>query len=384
MRLGGLLLDPVWPLWLVGLLVLVLGAGCVFLAVTVKENRWKWLCRTGALVLLALAFVRPAVPVSSTAHTAESAVDVFLVVDTSASMVAEDWGGQEPRLDGVKEDLDALIGQLPGARISMITFDSDAAVRVPLTTDHAAVRSAVDTLRPEITRYSGGSSVTAFTEVLRDRLDAAAEQNPANARVVYYFGDGEQTSQDSPASLAEFGSEVSEGAVFGYGTVAGGPMKETRLAEGLADPTGGGEGGEEAEGPTYIQDPATGKNAVSRIDEPQLRAMAGELGVGYVHRGAMTGFDSAYAAPTFETQLVEKEIAGGTREFFWIPLILVFGWIAAEAVFSLTRVRSLSTLGKGGPPAGRVRGAPVHPGATGRPVAPGPAGHPVPPRRYGA
>lgn len=38
----------------------------------------------------------------------------MLVVDTTASIVAEDWGDGEPRLDGIRDDVRALVEEYPG------------------------------------------------------------------------------------------------------------------------------------------------------------------------------------------------------------------------------------------------------------------------------
>ncbi|GAA2014026.1 vWA domain-containing protein [Brevibacterium samyangense] len=325
--------QPLFPFSVLLPVALLVVAGCVVLAVLVPRRRLAWVVRALAICLLAVAFVRPSFPLTAIAHTAESEVDVFLVVDTSASMVAEDWENGAPRLDGVKEDMDALVAQLPGARFSMITFDSSAAVRVPLTTDAAAIGSAIDTLKPEPTTYSGGSSITAFADELGDRLQKAEEQNPQNGRLVYYFGDGEQTSEDAPLDVSGLGGSIDGGAVFGYGTGQGGRMKETVLTL-YAD----------EEEPEYIQDPATGTDALSRIDEGALQDLANEFGTDYVHRTAAVPFDTAYTAPAFESHLVEKETAAGYREFFWIPLIGFFAWVVFEAVLATRRIRELTKL----------------------------------------
>nr|WP_272902418.1 VWA domain-containing protein [Brevibacterium daeguense] len=255
-----------------------------------------------------------------------------MAVDTTASVVAEDWGDGEPRLDGIKEDLHALLQQLPGARVSMVTFDSSAVVRVPLTTDHTAMAAAIETLGPEVTLYSGGSSVTEAHRLLVDRLRKSHEQHPENARLVFYFGDGEQTAEAPAESMNELGGLIDGGAVFGYGTSEGGPMKETQSYYSQADSE------------QYIADPTTRNRAISRIDEDQLRAIASDLGVSYAHRTAGTPFATAYTAPVFEQVLIDEEVRGGFDEFFWLPLLGVFSWVVAEAALAMHRIRTIRSL----------------------------------------
>ena len=47
-----------------------------------------------------------------------------------------------------------------GARFAMVTFDSQAVVRMPLTTDASALDTLAGVLEPQVTVYSTGSSVT--------------------------------------------------------------------------------------------------------------------------------------------------------------------------------------------------------------------------------
>ena len=51
-----------------------------------------------------------------------------------------------------------------------------------------------------MTAYSKGSSVTAAGKLLTERLRAARDSHPERPRLVYYLGDGEQTSAAAPAA----------------------------------------------------------------------------------------------------------------------------------------------------------------------------------------
>ncbi|MEJ1193141.1 VWA domain-containing protein [Pseudarthrobacter sp. CCNWLW207] len=98
----------------------------------------------GILVLLVVgAALRPGIPGGS-AEAATADINVFFVVDTTSSIAAEDYGDSLPRLEGVRADISAIAERLAGARFSLITFDTNAAVRMPLTTD----TSALDTSSP--------------------------------------------------------------------------------------------------------------------------------------------------------------------------------------------------------------------------------------------
>ncbi|HSL38557.1 MAG TPA: VWA domain-containing protein [Arthrobacter sp.] len=307
-----------------------------------------WLFRGGLVLLLLLAACRPGIP-GGTVEAAATDLNVFFVVDTSSSIAAEDHvqaggqaargpaasgqagGGQAagvPRLEGVREDIRAIARELGGARYSLISFDSSAAVRMPLTTDTSALEAAAAVLGPEVTDYSHGSSVTAARAVLAERLATARASHPERPRLVFYFGDGEQTSAAAPQALGINGSLVSGGAVLGYGTRDGGRMKENS-----GDPT--------RPAATYIQDPATGAAAVSRLDEDRLRDLARQLAVPYLHRAAGDA-----AAPMLQQAapgtLVRTGVAlDGRTELYWAPAFAAFLLALRETLLVSSQLREL-------------------------------------------
>ncbi|MEZ5189930.1 MAG: VWA domain-containing protein [Schumannella sp.] len=132
-----------------------------------------------------------------------SDIDVFLVIDTTTSSNAEDMGegpDGEPltRLDAIRADAMRVAEAYGGARYSVITFDNGALVRMPLVSDPTALRSTLDTLEVELADYAGGSSITEALPALLKRLQGAQGQHPERLRLVFYFGDGEQTRDAEP------------------------------------------------------------------------------------------------------------------------------------------------------------------------------------------
>ncbi len=285
--------------------------------------------RTAIVVLLLVAALRPAIP-GNDVRVDASAVDVYLVVDTTSSVVARDYGDARPRLEGVRTDIKALVNQLTGARFALMTFDIDTTLRLPLTSDGAAVSAAADTLRPETSVWSRGSSITIASTQLRTALERGRDTHPERARLVFYLGDGEQTAAQDPRPFDVDGQLINGGAVLGYGTAAGGRMAITAAFE-----TGD------------IIDPSTGKPAVSVIDEKQLATIAKQLGVPYVHRttddgglGIIESIQLKELAPLRATE--SAEIVGGRSELGWIALLLVAllaAWELGALVAAASRAR---------------------------------------------
>jgi Ca-activated chloride channel homolog len=313
-----MILQPVIP----EVLVLVLVVGGVGLAVwrlvvATGSERAVWVSRVGLVLVCGLVLLRPGIP-GGTSETLATEVDVVLVVDATASIVAEDWDGSELRLDGVRADVDEIVARYPGARFALLTFDSDATVRVPLTTDANAVISSISVLRPEVTSNSRGSSVGVAADLLAQTLQGAADLSPDRSRLVFYLGDGEQTSTGSVESFAESADLVVGGAVLGYGTSEGGPMRRTDAGVG-----GPGE---------YIE--YEGARAISRIDPENLRLIADDLGVDVVERSAAAPLELPDVPPT---QTVET--AGETAsviEFTWVLAAIAALLLALELMRATT------------------------------------------------
>jgi Ca-activated chloride channel family protein len=326
-------LQPILPWWL---FLPVITAALGFLAWRLLLERRRpgnqSSVRRGLLVLLLLAAaLRPGMPGGS-ARAATADLNVFFVVDTTSSMVAEDYGNAAPRLKGVRQDIMSIARELPGARFSVITFDTDAHVRMPLTTDTSALETIIVILQPQVTAYAKGSSITAARGMLAERLAAAKHNHPGRPRLVFYLGDGEQTSAEEPAPLQLHDGLLAGGAVLGYGTSGGGRMKENTGLESDGDAP-------------YIQDTTAGagKDAVSAIDEGRLREVAAQLGVPYVHRSAGDPVPAMMqqARPGTLGHTAEDAGPGGRTEFYWVLAAGAFLLGLAEVLTIIRQLRQL-------------------------------------------
>ncbi len=292
------------------------------------RQRGLWAGRTLLVLLCFAMLLRPGITGTPT-QTVTTNTDIYLVVDTTASIVAEDWGDAEPRITGIREDIAELVTQYAGARFSLITFASNAEIRLPLTTDSSAVMSSLSVMRPETTTVSHGSDIGAASATLERVLTSAAESADNRSRMVFYFGDGEQTSSRDPKSFAKSADLVDGGAVFGYGTAEGGPMKITSgLATDLPDDD-------------YIE--YRGEQALSVLDEENLQAIADDLGVELQVRDAESAADFP-PAPTSSMSLTNSETAGGVFDLAWVLAIGVLALIAWEllrATMLTTQLRGL-------------------------------------------
>ncbi|MDO5645994.1 MAG: vWA domain-containing protein [Dermabacter sp.] len=300
-------LQPLMPWWLIVLVFVPLVGLCLAALVRGRGPRIDWVRRLILVLLVLCVAVRP-VTVQESISTERMNANVFFVVDRTGSMAAEDYDGSEPRIDGVRADMQQIMSLTEGSRYSIISFDSVASAQLPLTTDAGAVRAWIETMTTETTAYSQGSNVDRPRRTLEREVAEARELDPDSSVLVYYFTDGENTDDEESESFAELRGHIDGGAVLGYGTEAGGPMKIR----------GGPDAGQ------YIQDPAGG-NGLSRIDEENLRSIAEQMGVVYEHRVAPNGgLDATLQGVTLEPVASEEEQATPSFEdWYWIPAIAV-------------------------------------------------------------
>lgn len=327
-------LDPLMPVWAIAMLFtpfLVLSA---VMLVRRDRHRLAWLRRALIVVLLAVVALRPVTPQPGE-QTERMNANVLFVVDRTGSMAAEDGPDGATRLSAAQEDMREIMEATAGSRYSIIAFDSTATEQLPLTTDAGAARAWVDTLETEPTEYSKGSNVDRALPVLSAAVSDAVEQDPDSYLVVYLLSDGENTDGEATQSFAPLASRIDAGAVLGYGTAEGGPMKAQ----------GGDQDGQ------YITDPS-GARGISRIDEENLGRIADQLGLPLMLR---TGSDEPLAPTVDQLDLraIPIEQDGRTPSYddwYWvasIPMALLFIWELGVITYRLPRRRDAVGTAKG-------------------------------------
>jgi Ca-activated chloride channel family protein len=221
----------------------------------------------------------------------------------------------------MKQDIIAITKELSGARFSVITFDREASLQLPFTTDATATNTTAEVLEPEITLYSAGSSIDTALPLLTKVLKSAQKDEPDRARIVFYLGDGEQTADGDPDSFKAIAKLVDGGAVLGYGTKAGGKMRE-RSGFSVAE-----------RNPPYIQDRSgddiPAPDAVSKLDTDNLETIAREIGVDFHQRTEPGGADAiARGIDVGSTTSTDSETdaVNGIYWAFGIPLGLLAVW----------------------------------------------------------
>lgn len=207
---------------------------------------------------------------------------VLFVVDDTLSMYANDYKGGKPRMTGVIHDSEQIIDAFPGCKYGVISFHNEANMTMPFSDNAEYAKSVIESITPIGTLYAKGTSVNTCKEtvlaVLKDIYDRKGKKT-----YVFYFGDGENNTDEDMVSFSELNSYIEDGAVFGYGTLQGGNMYIKDLYD------------DELE---LVEDPETYDKAVSKIDEKTLERLAKDFGVTYHNQTYEAPIDELLAQMT--------------------------------------------------------------------------------------
>jgi len=232
-------------------------------------------------------------------------------------MGAVDVAGKT-RAEAVAADVRQLVTSLEGARFSVVSFDNEARVELPSTTDAMAVTTTINALGWREAEHGKGSDIAVAVPTLTTVLKTAQQNHPEAARLLYYFGDGEQTSATAPTSFAPLAPLVDDATVVGYGSTEGAPMRRSRVDD-----------------RTIVVD---GRTARSKADPAQLKRIAADLGGTF--RVGPVGPQFAPDRQKVPEKLTDDAAARGGREWYWALAIAVQLLVLVDVVLAARRWKS--------------------------------------------
>lgn len=147
----------------------------------------KLLLKCAALTLVILAAARPQFG-EEVQEVQVSGVDVFILLDVSRSMLAEDV--KPNRMERAKSDILDLLRELEGDSVGLIVFAGAPVVQVPLTTDAGFFRMVLN----DVDTNSAPRGGTQIGDAIRKALDSM-EQTSERSQLLVLITDGED--QDS-------------------------------------------------------------------------------------------------------------------------------------------------------------------------------------------
>ena len=243
-------------------------------------------------------------------------VDIFLALDTSRSMDAEDI--RPSRIRRAKMEIQEFLDVLEGDRAGLIAFAGDSFIQCPLTLDYAAVRIFLDVTDTSLIPVPG----TDIGRAIAKSLEGFSKRERKH-KVLILFTDGE----DHGGQAEELAKKAAEDGVVIYTIGIGSP-------EGSIIPLKDDRGGIRE----YKKD-EEGKVVTSRLDETLLQKIALETGGKYFR--STTG-EMELKRIYGEIQKMEKKELGSAQftryenryQYFLLPGFLL---ILAAALCDLQR-----------------------------------------------
>lgn len=302
--------NPIIPIWVMAII-------CIFLLFMKRKGKVNYIRQIIIIILLFVINLRIMVR-DGDIPTVMPKVDVMFVVDNTISMLAEDYGDHERRIDAVKADCQYITEQLPGASFSVVKFDDAVKVMIPYTVDANMVVETIGLMNGVSQYHARGTSLNTVMDAMEPILNDGRE----NFKVVFFISDGEVLSGEQLKSYGGLKELVDGGAVLGYGTEKGGPMLPVEYYE------------EESEATyLYYYEDYDQKLALSKIDEGNLKKIASDFGVDYVHMTRQSEIHTVIKDLQAQINNLEvtedmdsKEGYGDIYFWFVIPLILLLIW----------------------------------------------------------
>lgn len=255
-----MILNPIIPLWLMGII-------CVALLFFKRKGIFNYIRQIVIIVLIFVINMRIMI-VSDNVSNMTSNVDVLFIIDNTISMLAEDYDGNGRRIDAVKSDCDYIMEELAGASFSVAVFEDDIERDMPYTIDVSMIKHVITQLEGQSYYYAKGTSLN----TIMSKMDTVLDTGRDTYTVVFFISDGEIINSDKLQSYSGLEKYVDTGAVLGYGTDKGGVMRPRSSITDTSEPE-----------ILYYYEGSELKDGISKIDEDNLKSIAKDFGVDYVH-----------------------------------------------------------------------------------------------------
>ncbi|HIC8642922.1 TPA: vWA domain-containing protein [Elizabethkingia meningoseptica] len=159
-----------------------------------------FLLKTTKYIILSaiiLALARPRTFTVSEDQNEGKGIDIMLSVDVSFSMLSKDL--EPDRLRALSKIAQKFVNDRPVDRIGLVAYAGDGFLKVPLTTDHEAVKQEIANLNPN--ELSPGTAIGEGLAVAVNHL----KDSKAKSKIIILMTDGVQTIKNSlePAVAAE-------------------------------------------------------------------------------------------------------------------------------------------------------------------------------------
>ena len=153
-----------------------------------------------SIVLLIIGLARPRISLVDENITVE-VIDIILVLDTSSSMLAEDF--KPNRLEAVKDAAQEFIANRNGDRIGLLVFGKETFIQCPLTIDYSVLNSLLNEVTVMEPKYDGTAIGVAIASGVNRLRNSDSE-----SKVIILLSDGSNNAGSiDPISAAKIAKE---------------------------------------------------------------------------------------------------------------------------------------------------------------------------------
>ncbi|MDA7804242.1 VWA domain-containing protein [Crocinitomix sp.] len=153
-----------------------------------------------ALIILALARPHDDNDIEEFKKKNIEGIDIVMAMDVSGSMLAEDF--KPNRLEAAKKVAGDFIKERPSDRIGLVLYEGEAYTKIPLTTDHNLLLSALEDVKTGM--VAQGTAIGTGLVTAINRL----QDSDAKSKVVILLTDGVNNSGEvDPITAAEIAKE---------------------------------------------------------------------------------------------------------------------------------------------------------------------------------
>lgn len=282
----------------------------------VRRREWRiWL--PGALYLLGFVLVVGALarPQSSreVVKQTQQGVDIMLAVDTSGSMLAEDFTPN--RLEVAKQVLQDFVTEQQGNRLGIVVFAGRSFTLLPLTTDQNLVAESLGDITADMVAVDG----TAIGDAIANALYRFNKDN-TKSRVLILLTDGENNAGNiQPLVAAQFARQRNVKIyTIGMGKPGGAPIPFFDRQTGQR---------------MYVRD-RYGNFFLTRINESDLKAIAAQTGGLYFKADNQQKLAEIYQRIA-QMEKSEFEVRRSTRYselMMWLLVPALLCWMAGYSL----------------------------------------------------
>ncbi len=202
-----------------------------------------------AFIFLVIGVVDPRIG-SKLEKVKREGIDLFLVLDVSNSMLAEDI--KPNRLERAKMAISSLIDKLQGDRIGIVVFAGNAYKQLPLTTDYGAAKLFLSAIDTKIVP-SQGTAIGAAINMAAKSFD-----NNKHNRAIILITDGENHEDNAVVAAKAAAEKGIKVFTIGMGLPEGAPIP---LFDKYGNPSG-------------FKKDRQGNTVITKLNEDMLREIA--------------------------------------------------------------------------------------------------------------